>query len=56
MTNGHLACFPSRRGHTWRALSPPIQDHAERVCARCGTRGRINAQGIIVVVAPTGSP
>jgi len=55
--NRALICPPSRRGHTWRELSPSqtvlAQDLLrERICARCGARGRVNKQGLIDVVRP----
>jgi hypothetical protein len=53
-------CPPSRRGHAWRELSQdaprpaevsPIFHPAEaRLCARCGALGRVNKQGVVVVV------
>ena len=58
----HDHCPPSRRGHSWRELScrvppsdggPTVKDLVEgRVCKRCGALGRVNQQGVIVVVTP----
>jgi hypothetical protein len=56
----HDQCPGSRRGHTWRERAcqvPPSQgglskiELAEgRVCARCGVLGRINSQGVVMLV------
>lgn len=53
----HDHCYPSRRGHTWREPDPamlpdrPRRQLADlRVCQRCGVFGRINSQGVILIV------
>lgn len=54
----HDHCPPSRRGHSWRALSPedlprgtvPKIDPTLRLCSRCGARGRVNNQGVICLM------
>ncbi len=61
-----LICPPDRRGHTWRVPEPALlHDHvlpqhpaarrdlaALRVCRRCGTIGRVSAQGIVIATTP----
>lgn len=55
----HNQCPPSRRGHTWREMTPadlprssaaPQIDPALRVCKRCGVRGHISSQGVIHLI------
>lgn len=55
----HDQCPPSRRGHTWRELplvppsqgGPTIRELVEmRTCARCGAIGRVNPQGVVILV------
>lgn len=53
----HDHCPPSRRGHSWRELSPtdlppgsvtPRKiDPALRICKHCGARGRVSNQGVV---------
>ena len=54
-----LICPPDLRGHTWREPQPaqlpdvPRRNLAElRVCRRCGSIGRVSAQGIVLAVTP----
>lgn len=60
----HAQCPPSRRGHSWRKLIlaelPPGSSFAtlklvseQRICERCGTRGRVDKQGITRVEGST---
>ncbi len=49
--NREKICPPNRRGHTWKELSESKGD-PRRICARCGTLGRVNKQGLIDVVRP----
>lgn len=53
----HNHCPPSRRGHSWRELTPDDLPHdstvprkidpALRICKRCGARGRVSDQGVV---------
>ncbi len=48
----HDQCPPSKRGHTWReARTRRANVDADlRVCQRCGALGRVNSQGVVLLV------